>query len=125
MLTPIIAAKLAYNATSYSSEGPVNEPYAQHSMEFVTWNGGKWTSWIRGDSFEHIPQNEARWGQHTTGSVAFVDWDGIEFQAKIEGDTFLLAHHGDWQGHTEHVSAIRYRDWQGRNQLRTVAQLTR
>lgn len=125
LLAPVLAAKLAYNAKTSSGAEPVNAPWAQNSMEFVTWNGEKWTSWIRDDNFEHRPQNAAEWGQHSTGSVAFIDWDGTLWQAKIEGSVFLLAHHGDWQGHTEHASAIRYRDWQGKNQLRTVAQLTR
>jgi len=125
LLTPILAAKLLFNATSYSAEDPVNEPYAQNSMEFVTWNGEKWTSWIRDDRFEHRPENEAKWGQHSTGSVAFVGWDGVQWQAKIDGDEFLLAHHGDWLGHTEHAGAVRYLDWQGKNQIRTVTQLTR
>ena len=124
-LLPVLAAKLAYNVKTSPGADPVNVPWAQYSMEFVTWNGEKWTSWIQDDGFEHRPQNVADWGQHSTGSVAFINWENIPWQAKIEGDGFILAHHGDWLGHTEHASAIRYRDWQGNKQLRTVAQLTR
>lgn len=125
LLAPVLAAKLAYNAATDTGTGPVNQPWAQNSMEFVTWNGEQWTVWIRDDAFEHRPQNEAKWGQHATPSVAFMDWEGTPWQAKIEGDAFLLAHHGDWQGHIERATAIRYRDWQGNNQLRTFAQLNR
>jgi len=125
LLTPILAAKLVYNVTSYTNAEPVNQPWAQNSMQFVTWNGEKWTGWIRADLFEHRPENTAKWGQHATGSVAFLDWEETPWQAKIEGEEFLLAHHGDWQGHTERAKAIQYRDWEGNNQLRTVAQLRR
>ncbi len=121
----MLAAKLAYNVKSYAGDEVVNAPWAQNSMEFVTWNGEPWTSWIRDEQFEHRPENEEQWGQHSTGSVAFMDWENTPWQAKIEGDSFLLAHHGNWQGHTEHANAIRYRDWQGKNQIRTVTQLRR
>ena len=125
LLAPVLAAKLAYTLSSYPDDEPVSQPWSQDSMQFVTWNGEKWTSWIRQDSFEHRPENAADWGQHSTGSVAFLDWEGTPWQAKIDGEIFLLAHHGDWQGHTERAEAIRYRDWQGKHQLRTVAQLSR
>ena len=125
MLTPVVAAKLAYNATSYRNAEPVNPPWAQNSMEFVTWNGEKWTGWIRDESFENLPQNEERWSQHSNASLAFMDWENTPWQVKIEGDSFLLAHHGDWLGHIERSVAIHYRDWEGNNQLRTLAQLRR
>ena len=125
LLAPVLAARLAYSVKSPAAEEPVYAPWAQNSMEFVTWNGEEWTSWIRDENFEHRPQNTDQWSQYSTGSVAFMDWENTPWQAKIEGDRFLLAHHGDWQGHIEHASAIRYRDWHGNNQLRTVAQLTR
>lgn len=125
LLAPVLAAKLAYNLSSATGTEPINQPWAQNSMEFVTWNGEMWTGWIRDNEFEHRPQNEDKWGQHASPSLAFMDWEGTLWQVKIEGDSFLLAEHGDWQGHTEHATAIRYRDWQGNNQLRTLAQLSR
>ncbi len=125
LLAPVLAAKLAFNLSSHSGAEPVNAPYAQNSMEFVTWNGEEWTGWIREGNFEHRPQNEANWGQHASPSLAFIDWEGTPWQVKIDGESFILAEHGDWLGHTEHGTAIRYRDWQGNNQLRTLAQLQR
>ncbi len=94
-------------------------------MEFVSWNGEKWTAWIRDESFEQRPQNEEKWHEHANISLAFVDWDSERWQAKIEGDGFLLARRGNCKNETKHVSAIRYRDWKGKNQLRTLAQLKR
>tara|TARA_B100001013_G_scaffold237119_1_gene145979 strand:+ start:97 stop:459 length:363 start_codon:yes stop_codon:yes gene_type:complete len=120
-----VAAKLVFDATSYTGSEPVNEPWVQSSMEFVTWNGEKWTGWVRSEGFELRPQNEGRWSQHSNSMLAFMDWEGAPWQVRIDGDSFLLAHHGDWQGHTERAMAIHYRDWQGRNQLRTLAQLKR
>lgn len=125
LLATVVGAKLAYEATVYSSGVPGNQPWAQNTMEFVAWNGEKWTAWIRDGAFEQRPQNEPRWSPHTNVSVAFVAWDGGPWQAKVDGDAFLLAGRGDWNGSTERVAAIRYRDWNGKNQLRTLTQLVR
>ena len=125
VLATIVAAKLAYDASAYTGAGPVNQPWAQNTMEFVTWNGEKWTAWIRDGSFEHRPKKEGQWHDHANVSVAFIDWERQHWQAKIDGDGFLLAHRGDWKGDTRRVSAIRYRDWKGENRLRTLAQLNR
>ncbi len=125
VLLPVVAAKLVYIATAYTSAGPVNQPWALKNMEFVAWNGEKWTAWIRDDTFEQRPENMKDWHGHAGNSLAFVDWESERWQAKIDGDGFLLARRGNWKGETEHVSAIRYRDWTGQNQLRTPAQLKR
>jgi hypothetical protein len=120
-----MAAKLAFNATTYTEAEPASRPWAQDTMEFVAWNGEKWTAWIRDDAFEQRPQNEVKWSRHSNPSLAFIDWEGREWQAKIDGDEFLLAHRGNWKGAIEHVTALRYRDWEGERRLRTVAQLKR
>ena len=125
VLVTVVAAKLAYDATTYAGAWPVNQPWAQNSMELVAWNGEKWTAWVRESSFEQRPQNDEKWSRHANTSLAFIDWKGRPWQAKIDGDEFLLAYRGDWKGATEHGTAIRYRDWKGENQLRTLAQLKR
>ena len=125
VLFPVIAAKLMYDATTYTGMEPVNRPWAQNSMEFVAWNGEKWTAWIHNDIFAQRPQNVEKWHEHTNTSLAFVDWENQPWQAKIDGDGFVLAQRGDWKGETLRVRAIRYRDWKGKNQLRTLAQLNR
>jgi hypothetical protein len=125
VLAPVVAAKLMYEATAHTGTGPEHQPWVQHSMEFVTWNGEKWTAWVRDDTFEQRPQNEGPWHTHANASLAFIDWENKTWQVKIDGDAFLLAHKGDWQGATERVNAIRYRDWEGENQLRTLTQLKR
>lgn len=38
LLTPVLAAKLVFNVTSSTGAEPINEPWVQNSMEFVTWN---------------------------------------------------------------------------------------
>jgi hypothetical protein len=116
---------LASGPSSMTADAPVNHPWAQHKMEFVTWNGTKWTAWIRDGAFELIPQNQRRWSRHSRPTLAYVDWQGELWQARVDGEGFSLAHRGDWNGPTERVSVIRYRDWTGDNQLRTAAQLTR
>ena len=125
VLFTVVAAKLAFDATAYTGAEPANQPWAQNTMEFVAWNGEKWTAWIRDGAFEHRPQNEARWSPHANASLAFIDWEGEPWQVKIGGDAFLLARRGDWKDPTERVAAVGYRDWKGDNQLRTLAQLTR
>jgi hypothetical protein len=125
LLATVVAAKLTFDATSYTGAEPTNEPWAQNSMEFVAWNGEKWTAWIHAAAFEQRPQNEGQWSPHANPSLAFIDWEGRPWQAKIDGDVLLLAHRGDWKDSTERVTAIRYRDWKGKHQLRTLAQLRR
>ena len=125
VLAIILAAKLAFDATSHKEAEPANQPWAQNTMEFVAWNGEKWTSWIHDGTFEQRPQNNAQWSSHANTSLAFIDWDGKPWQAKMDGDTLVLAHRGDWKGATKRVDAIRYRDWKGENQLRTLTQLKR
>ena len=125
VLATIVAAKVAYDATAHTSDAPANQPWATNTMEFVAWNGERWTAWIRDSAFEQRPQNEGRWSGHANASLAFIDWDGGHWQAKIDGDAFLLADRGDWNGSTERVAALRYRDWNGDNQLRTLDQLRR
>ena len=124
-LATIAAAGLAYNSKSQSGSESTHQPWTQNKMEFVAWNGERWTAWIRDDAFEQIPQNERRWNRHSKASLAFTDWKGEFWQAKIEDREFLLAHRGDWQGTIERSTALRYRDWEGNNQLRTVEQLRR
>jgi hypothetical protein len=121
----IVAANLAFQATANSASEPVNEPWAHDRMELVAWNNEQWTAWIVGDAFEQIPQDTVNWSRHANQSLAFVDWSGELWQAKIDGEEFTLAYRGDWKGRVERAAAIRYRDWQGKNQLRTVAQLRR
>lgn len=125
MLVTIVAAKFVYDATAYTGEGPDKQPWAQDTMEFVAWNGERWTAWIRDGVFEQRPQNAEKWSGHANASVAFVDWEGRPWQAKIDGDDFLLSHRGDWKSSAERANAIRYRDWEGQNQLRTPDQLRR
>ena len=124
-LVTILAARLAFYATIDTDSALANQPWAQDRMEFVTWNGERWTAWIRDGAFEHVPQNSSRWSRHSNSSLAFIDWEGEAWQAKISGEDFLLAHRGDWQEPTERAAAIRYRDWAGRHQLRSLAQLRR
>ncbi|MCZ6828716.1 MAG: hypothetical protein O7F73_03880 [Gammaproteobacteria bacterium] len=125
LLATVVAARLAFEATVNTASEPVNQPWAQGTMQFVTWNHEKWSAWIRDDAFEQLPQNTDKWNRHTNASLAFIDWEGRAWQAKIDGDDFLLAHRGDWAGATERAVAIRYRDWQGKNKLRTTVQLRR
>lgn len=120
-----VAARLTVEATSGGRAGPANEPWAQDEMEFVAWNGEKWTAWIRGGEFELVPEDTRNWSRHSNDTLAFVDWDGEHWQARVDDDAFELAHRGDWQGDTQRAQAIKYRDWSGRNQFRTVDQLVR
>lgn len=122
----VVAAKLAFEATVRTdSTESTHPPWAQHEMEFVAWNNGKWTAWIRNGEFELAPQDTGNWSRHANSTIAFIDWSGEPWQARMDGEMFVLAYRGDWKGATERANAIRYRDWSGENQLRTVAQLAR
>lgn len=119
------AAKLAYSVTAESGGEPADAPWSQGKMEFVTWNEGKWTAWIRDGAFELDPQNTGDRSRHSNPSIAYIDWDGEAWQAKIEGQEFVLARRGNWAGSVERSEAIRYRDWSEDNQVRTVPDLQR
>ena len=119
------AARVAFELTTDTNTGPVNEAWAQGAAEFRGWNSVRWTAWIVNGEFVQIPEDTARWHRHASPSIDFVDWEGVPVQARVDGDAFLVAEHGDWNGHVEHSEAIRYRDWDGARQLRTVAQLSR
>ena len=121
----ILAAKLTFIASTYPADEPVNQPWVQDRMEIVAWNGEKWTAWVHDGLFEQLPQDARAWSRHANASIAYTDWEGRLWQAKIGEEEFLLAHHGDWEGHVERSEAIKYRDWSRRNQLRTLAQLSR
>ncbi len=125
ILLVIVAAKFASNMSMAIDAEPVNAAWAQNEMEFVTWNGGRWTAWIHNGAFEIAPLDTENWSRHTSSSIAFTDWQGEPWQAKIEGPVFLLAKHGDWQARIERSDAIRYLDWHGNKRLRTVAGLKR
>lgn len=124
-LVVIVAAKVAYSVSTGSGVEPVDRPWSQDRMEFVSWNNERWTGWIRDDAFELVPQNTKAWSRHANPTIAFFDWDGEAWQAKIDGDEFMLAHRGNWGESVERSEAIRYRDWSGNNQLRTVPDLQR
>lgn len=125
VLLVIMAAKYANNVSMDEGDEPVNEAWAQHKMEFVTWNDGRWTAWIHNGAFETVPQDTNNWSRHSNPSIAFTDWAGEPWQAKIEGHEFLLARHGDWQGTIERSDSIHYLDWHGNKRLRTVVALQR
>ena len=125
LIATVVAARVAFTLTTSSDNGSMSQPWAQDRMEFVAWNGERWTAWIRDGGFELTPRNPGKWSRHANSTLAFLDWQGVPWQAKIEGDTFILAHRGVWKGATESASALQYRDWQGAKQLRTVAQLRR
>lgn len=119
----IAAAKIASDFSTDPGNEPVNDAWAQDRMEYVTWNGDRWTAWIHDGAFRKVPQGTGRWSRHSNASIAFIDWDGEPWQAKIDGDVFLLAKQGDWQGQVERSEALRYLDWQENKRLRTVASL--
>ena len=121
----IAVARIAYETNSEAGAGPSQDPWSTDRMEFLAWNGERWTAWIRDDHFELIPLNSADWHRHANPTIAFIDWDGAPLQAKIEGSEFLLAHHGEWHGRIERSAVLRYRDWNGERRLRTVSQLNR
>lgn len=124
-MVAIAAAQVAYRVTTDPGDEPAVEAWSQNKMEFVAWNDVRWTAWIHDGLFEQLPADGGRWSRHANASIAFTDWDGEPWQAKVDGDVFLLAHRGNWQAPAERSEAIRYRDWSGRNQIRTVAELTR
>ena len=124
-LAAIVCARIAFEATSAPAGEPSHEPWAMHKMEFLAWNGERWTAWIHEGTFELVPENAEVWHRHANTTIAFIGWQGDAWQAKIEGDEFLLAHRGEWHGERERSPAIRYRDWEGQRRLRTVEQLSR
>ena len=85
VLATIFVAKLTFDANSYTGSEPSNQPWAQETMKFVSWNDERWTAWIRSGKFEQSPQDTDKWSRHANASIAYTDWEGGMWQAKIEG----------------------------------------
>ena len=118
-------ARLAYEASSAGARPAATAPWAQDRMEFVAWNGQRWTGWVRDGQFELTPLNEGKWHRHSNSTIAYIGWDGDLWQARVDGDVFRVAHRGEWHGQVETSDALRYRDWSGNHRIRTVTQLQR
>ena len=41
VLATVVAAKLTFDATTYTGAEPATQPWEQNTMEFVAWNGEK------------------------------------------------------------------------------------
>jgi hypothetical protein len=121
----IVGAKFASEASNVAEVQGTTAPWAQDRMEFVAWNGQRWTAWWLDDRFELTPQTEGKWHRHANTSIAYIGWDGAQWQARVDGDEFLVAYKGEWHGHVETVNSLRYLDWSGERRIRTVSQLTR
>ena len=67
-LATIGAARVAFELTRERTEGPIHEPWALGTMEYVAWNGEQWTAWIRDGSFEQTPQDTIDWHRHAKPS---------------------------------------------------------
>ena len=124
-LAAVMAARFAYSLSTDIGDEPINPAWSQNEMQFVTWNGERWTTWVHDGAFELIPQNTRRWHRHANRTIAFTDWDGEQWQARVDGDEFLLARRGDWSADAVRTAALRYRDWSGDHRLRTVSDLRR
>ena len=118
-------ARLAYEASRVADSPAATAPWAQDKMEFIAWNGQRWTGWVRDGRFELQPQTEGKWHRHSNSTIASVGWDGELWQARVDEDEFRIAHRGEWHGEIETSDSLRYRDWSGNHRIRTVAQLRR
>ncbi len=129
LLAGLVVAIAAANVSFYLKVGAGNssgnEPWSLDRMNYVAWNGERWTAWIHDGKFELVPEDQENWSRHAKSGIAFVNWDGEPWQARGYGATFLLAAEGNWDGEIVRDEAIRYLDWSGNRRLRTVANLQR
>jgi len=118
-------ARLAFEASSHAQSPTATAPWAQDRMEFVAWNGQRWTAWVHDGRFELTPQSEGTWHRHSNTTIAYIGWDGELWQARVDDGRFRVARRGEWGDHSETIDSLRYRDWSGNRKVRTVTQLTR
>ena len=75
-LATVLAARVSFFVSTSPDDAIADEPWSQNEMEFVAWNGERWTAWIRDGAFEHTPENPDRWSRHSNSSLAFIGWEG-------------------------------------------------
>ena len=121
----VMGARLAFEASGPDEASSTAAPWAQNKMEFIAWNGQRWTAWLRDGNFELTPENEGNWHRHANSSIAYIGWGGEPIQARLHGEQFQIAHRGEWHAAVEEVEAIHYIDWSGVRRVRSVEQLTR
>jgi hypothetical protein len=95
----------------HAPAGAWDKAHADAIMNYVTWDGGKWTAKIEGNQFVHAPGGD--WSQaHADTIMNYVTWDGSKWTAKIDNGVFLHAPNGDWsRAHKD--SIINYITWDG------------
>jgi hypothetical protein len=81
------------------------------SINYLDWNGSKWTAKIQGERFLHAPNGD--WSKaHSDDVIHYLSWNGSKWAAKIEGGRFLHAPDGDWsKAHPDDIAI--YRTWDG------------
>ena len=58
--------------------------HADSILNYVTWDGTKWSAKIQGGGFLHAPNGD--WGRaHADTIINYVTWDGTKWSAKIQG----------------------------------------
>ncbi len=80
-------------------------------MEYITWDGSKWTVKIVDGQFLHAPNGD--WNRaHRADILNYRTWDGAPWTARMVDGEFLHALNGDFnQAH--HDTILNYRTWDG------------
>src|SRR5215472_3133450 len=67
--------------------------YSDTHINYITWDGEKWSAKPNGTTFVIAPNGDWSKGQ-SSEFVDYVTWDRGQWRAKLqENGTFLLAHH--------------------------------
>jgi hypothetical protein len=93
----------------HAPNGNWQQSHADTIMNYISWDGSRWTARIQGNGFVHAPNGN--WQQsHADTIMNYISWDGSKWTAKIQGSGFVHAPNGNWQlAHTDII--INYITW--------------
>jgi hypothetical protein len=88
-----------------------SQAHADAMINYLDWNGSKWTAKIQRGRFLHAPNGD--WSRaHSDDIIHYLAWDGTKWAARIQDGRFLHAPEGDWSAaHPDEV--VIYRTWDG------------
>lgn len=93
----------------HAPNGDWNRAQAGPTLEFVAWDGSKWSARIQGEGFLLAPDGD--WNRAAADTVLrYLTWNGAKWAAKIQEGGFLHAPEGKWIW-AQANPVIQYLNW--------------
>lgn len=93
----------------HAPNGDWGRAHSAPTLEFVTWDGSKWSARIQDEGFLLAPNGD--WSRAAADTVLrYLAWDGKKWAAKIQEGGFLHAPEGKWYW-SQANAVIQYLNW--------------